>query len=147
MSSHLDGLTSDLLEKDLVIHHIFYYDGGKIYKLPERVKTTNAVMEWLDDVTYYVCGAYIKTVEIDHGNLVIHCMYEGLDEEYPFRLVLEVMRRKKDNNNLYVEMRLEQYEHPLLEEILWMKFIPDFITKGEMMEVSIPYEEYRPTYD
>jgi hypothetical protein len=131
--------------KDLVIHTIHYYDGGNIYKLPERVKTATAVLEWLEDVTYYVSGSYIKSTEIEHGNLVINCMYEGMEEEYPFRLVLEVMKRK--DNCLYVEMRLEQYVHSLFDEILWMKFIPDLIVKGEMEEVCIPYEEYRPSYD
>lgn len=157
MTSHLDGSTSTGLansvnfqakfEKDLMIHTIHYYDGGNIYKLPERVKTAKAVMDWLEEATYNVCGAYIHAIELEYGNVEINCTYEGAEEEYPFKLVLEVMKRKKDNNNLYVAVRLEQYEHPLLDEILWMKFIPDFVTKGEMVEVCIPYEEYRPSYD
>lgn len=139
---------SSHLKKDLVIHNIYYYDGeSHIYKLPERLKTTNSVMEWLDDVTYYTSGAYINSIEIEYGNPVLKCLYEGEEEKYPFKLNLEVMRRKKDNNNLYIALHLEQYEHPLLEEILWMKFLPDFIVKGELEEVTISQDEYRPSYD
>lgn len=131
---------------ELVIHTIQYYDGGHIYKLPERLMNTKDVMEWVEDVTYYTSGAYMDSIEVEYGNLVIKSTYEGNEEKYPFKLHLEVMRRRKDNN-LYVGVRLEQYEHALLDEILWMKFMPDFLTKGEMEEVNIPYEEYRPSYE
>jgi hypothetical protein len=141
-------MSSSSVEKDLVIHNIYYYDGeSHIYKLPERLKTAKDMMEWLEDVTYYTSGAYIDSIEIEYGNPVLKCIYEGEEEKYPFKLNLEVMKRKRDNNNLYVALRLEQYEHALLAEILWMKFLPDFIVKGELLEVTIPLEEYRPSYD
>lgn len=132
----------------LIIRSIFYYDGkARIYRLPTHVKTVTNVMEWLQDLTYYTTGAYIDSIETEYNNLVLKCTYEGEEDKYPFKLHLEVMRRSKDNNNLHVALRLEQYEHPLLEEILWMKFLPDFITKGELLEVTIPLDEYRPTYE
>lgn len=131
---------------ELVIHTIQYYDGqSHIYKLPKRLMNAKDVMEWVEDVTYYTSGAYMDSIEVEYGNLVLKYTYEGNEEKYPFKVHLEVMRRRKDNN-LYIGLRLEQYEHALLDEILWMKFLPDFLTKGEMEEVCIPQEEYRPSY-
>jgi len=100
----------------LTIRSIFYYDGtARIYRLPTRVKTATNVMEWLQDLTYYTTGAYIDSIDTEYNNLVLKCTYEGEEDKYPFKLHLEVMRRSKDNNNLHVALRLEQYEHPLLE--------------------------------
>jgi hypothetical protein len=127
-------------ETDLILHHIYYYDGkSPIFKLPSEVKTKEDIQTWLKKVLYYVSGAYIKKVEVENGNIKIKCVYEGLSEIYPFNVILEVMKRTK---GLYVAIRLEQTEHPLLEDILQMKFFPDLIKQGELEEVIISREEY-----
>lgn len=124
------------------IHKIYYYDGhSRLYQLPERVTEAKEVMEWLEEALYYTCGAYVEEIKLEYGDLAVKCVYEGNEEKYPFKLMLEVMKRK--DNRLYVSLRTEQYEHPLLDDILWMTFLPDFVTKGELKEVSIQRDEYR----
>lgn len=126
-----------------------------MYLLPDTIlhkdqtdeEILHNTVKWFQSIDPHQGQGEIRRVSINKYNkIVLQCIYQGYEEHYPFRVVVDVIRFREDPTDSHKKkntlldgtpillMEIEQEEHPLLEELLEDKFRQPFMEAATLIK-------------
>jgi S-adenosylmethionine hydrolase len=139
--------------KTYSLQNIYYDISGRKFVLPidkdvKEDEIIEKVISLFSGVNFYerelfAASSTEKSISIDkYGNIVINCLYEGMEEYYKFELEFEVFQLKYNTKEriYYKNQEIEDGQWmvsmtsvseygPLLDELIEKKSLPLFLEK------------------